>query len=232
MPAMPAMPAMPMPPLTSTLAASAAPRQVANGVVMHTKEEQVAHKCLAPLPRVARVLVYWLGAWQQSGLIRLAQCRQDECHFLIVLRQLASSSGSLFSSSVYSHASVVTPPPPFPGYQGMLYPFTQLNPLGSQRSRFRTPLKRWRRWECEDVELWGPGAVGAPSTSPHNPKNRPVQALQGARLRADRGYLPRVAASPSTAPSSQPGPPSPTPPAILTQPNRKTRRPLPALPTK
>jgi hypothetical protein len=55
------------------------------------------------------------------------------------LSSFASSSGSLFSSSVYSHASVVTSPPPFPGYQGMLYPFTQLNPLGSQRSRFRTP---------------------------------------------------------------------------------------------
>ncbi|KAJ7742991.1 hypothetical protein B0H14DRAFT_3607473 [Mycena olivaceomarginata] len=39
----------------------------------------------------------------------------------------------------------------------------------------------------------------------------------------------RAAAPPSTAPLSWPGPPPP--PAILTQPNRKTRRPLPAPPT-
>ncbi|KAJ7362589.1 hypothetical protein DFH08DRAFT_799613 [Mycena albidolilacea] len=58
------------------------------------------------------------------------------------------------------------------------------------------------------------------------------EGLSSEAKRQKLGYLSCAAAPPSTAPSSQPGPPSPTPPAILTQPNRNTRRPLPALPTK
>ncbi|KAJ7855185.1 hypothetical protein B0H14DRAFT_3449207 [Mycena olivaceomarginata] len=79
----------------------------------------------------------------------------------------AGRTSATFLSS-FASSPALTPPPPFPG------------------EAISTPPQALARI-CEDVELRGPGAVGAPSTSPHNPKNRPVQALQGACLRADRG---------------------------------------------